>query len=683
MKEIYQTKFGRLFTQFGLALALTAATSLSLQAQEDHIAPATLNDGEAFPGYQGPSNEPSYQTDALWSVQLDANITANASSVGCAAGQYVKNAQIPAGEFWVSKWQSDTLMRFSNTGTLLQKFQIPGLTGTRSLAFDGTYLYAGANTTTIYRIDPVTKTLAPPHINSGSANSVRHCSYDPTLNSGAGGFWVGNFGTDIDAISMSGTVLTSIPSSSHGLTGMYGSAYDPYTSGGPYLWIFDQSGANTTQIQRITIATGATSPLASHNTFPDFATSNSLTSGLAGGLFVTDQFVSGQFTIGGVIQGTPNNVLFAYELANLQLANDDAAASGLRPTKGYTRIPNSQTFGETYTVQATNAGGNAISMMHVDFTVKYNGGATVFTNTQMSSGSVASGQSVTLTSAAFSPANGVGTYDITAVAYPMTGSDPNHINDTTHFQLLVTDSTFARDDDQPDGGAGYAVSGTDWAYAVALFEVNRADSLSSVWIELANPVSGDTTYAVVASAASGQPGAVLFTGPVQIIGAANQMVLPVPGGLSLAQGSYFIGCYEGGISTINLAQSASVFTPGMNFFFTPTNGWTQSGVQTARFIRPNFGTVVGVGVDNGFTSGVHVYPNPSNDKFFVSFRDQLNADVTICVTNVVGQQMRKFTMNPSLQSMTEIDLTGEAEGIYFVRIQNGEQSTVRKVVLTR
>lgn len=679
MKEIYQTRWGGLLPKTVLALVLLAS-SLGLRAQTEEIGGANLNGAEAYPGYQGPSNEPSNTPDALWTVQRDVNITSATSSAGCAAGVFVKNSQITAGEFWVSKWASDTLIRFDASGALIAKFQIAGLTGVRALTFDGTYLYAGVNGTTIYRIDPVTRTLAPPHITSGASNPVRHISYDPTLNSNAGGFWVGNFGTDIEAISMAGSLLTAIPASSHGLAGMYGSAYDPYTSGGPYLWIFNQGGANTTTIERVTIATGLTTPLAARDAFLDFQGSNGLTSGLAGGLFITDQLVSGQFTIGGVIQGTPNNVLFAYELADLVLPNDDASAANLRPTKGYTRIPVSQTYGETYTVEATNGGANTITSLAVDFTVKYNGGATVFTNTQTAS-NVASGQTVTLTSTAFSPANGVGTYDVTAIAYPVGTNDPNPANDTASFTLLVTDSTWARDDDQPDGGNGYAVSSTDWAYAVAKYEITRNDTLSSVWIELANPVSGDTTYAVVASSSAGTPSAVLYTGPVQIISGTNTMVLPVPGGLPLAAGTYFIGCYEGGTATINLAQSPNVFTAGMNYFFTPTNGWTQSGIQTARFIRPNFGVAVGVGVDNGFTQGVHVFPNPSNDRFFVSFRELVNADVTVSVVDMMGKELRTVQVNPSSQSMVELDLSGEANGIYFVRIENGTQSAVRKVVL--
>jgi hypothetical protein len=674
MKKIYQISFSRLLTGLSLSLALLAVTCLRLNAQE--MRPALDPSIEAHPGYNGPSNEPVSTPDALYDIQFDHNITTATQSVGCAAGTFVQN------KFWVSKWASDTIMQLDVNGNLISKFLVPGLTGVRAFTFDGQYIYASANSTTIYRIDTATKLLVAPNITSQSANPVRHLSFDPTLNSGAGGFWVGNFGTDIDAISMTGSVLSSISAGTHGLTGMYGSAYDNQTAGGPYLWIFNQGGANSTQIERLSLPSGTPAPLASHNVFADFSASNGLSSGLAGGLFITDQIVSGQWTLGGVIQGTPNNVLFGYELNDLVLLNDDAAADGLRPTEGYTRIPTSQTFSETYSVQATNLGGATIATMAVDFSVKYNGGATVFTNTQTTT-NVGSGQTVTLTSTGFSPANGVGTYDVMAIAYPQGGSDPNHANDTSYFQLLVTDSTYARDDDQPDGGAGYTVSAQDWAYALTNFEVVRADSLSSIWIELANPTVGDTTYAVVASTLSGIPGAVLYTGPAQIISGSNTMVLPVPGGLALAPGTYSFGCYEVAAGGINLAQSASLFTAGMNFFYTPTNGWTQSGIQTARFIRPNFGNVIGVGTENGFTTGVHVFPNPSSDKFFVSFRDQLNAEVSISVVNPVGQVVRKLSVNPSLQPQTMIELDGEANGIYFVRIENGAQSAVRKVVLSR
>ncbi|MBK9453783.1 MAG: T9SS type A sorting domain-containing protein [Bacteroidetes bacterium] len=362
MKTVYNAKLGRLLRNFGLAFVLTASANLGLQAQGNHAA-------EANPDYAGPTNEPFAQPDAQWSIQLDVNATAPTSSVGMAGAHFVKNSQITAGEFWTSKWASDTLLLWDAAGVFQQKFTIAGLTGVRSLAFDGTYIYAGTNTTTIYRIDPVTRLLAPPHINSGSVNNVRHCSYDATLDGGNGGFWVGNFGTDVDAISMSGAVLSSIPAATHGLLGMYGSAYDGFTAGGPYLWIFDQSGANTTQIERITLATGATYGLASHDVFTDFSGTNGLTSGLAGGLFITDQLVSGQFSIGGMIQGTPNNVLFSYELADIALRFEEGI-SGVKvfpnPSQGKFTVQLTDNTAAASTITVRNAVGQEIRKIEVN-----------------------------------------------------------------------------------------------------------------------------------------------------------------------------------------------------------------------------------------------------------------------------------------------------------------------------
>ncbi|MBP6638730.1 MAG: hypothetical protein KA293_00450, partial [Bacteroidia bacterium] len=161
MKEIYKTKMLRMLKGLGVAAAFTAATSLSLSAQE--MRPAVNPSVDAFAGYTGPSNEGTPTPDALFDVQFDYNITSLANSVGCAGATFVQN------KFWVSKWQSDTIMQFSKTGAFLSKFTIPGLTGVRSFTTAGAYIYAATNTTTIYRIDTALRVLAPPHITSGSA----------------------------------------------------------------------------------------------------------------------------------------------------------------------------------------------------------------------------------------------------------------------------------------------------------------------------------------------------------------------------------------------------------------------------------------------------------------------------------------------------------------------------------
>lgn len=245
---------------------------------------------------------------ALWDIHFGHNLTSSASGdVGMAGACFFYN------QFWVTRWASDTIYRFNTSGALVSEFVIPGLTGVRALTHDGNYLYASTNSTTIYRIDPLLQSLAPPHITVSSSLPARFCTYDANLNSGAGGFWIGNFTTDIEAIDMAGATLSSIPAATHGLTGMYGAAVDNFSAGGPFLWVFDQSGTNLTQINQILISTGATTGI-THDVYPDFMASHSLTSALAGGLFISDQIVPGEVTIGGITQGTPNNVLFGYEL---------------------------------------------------------------------------------------------------------------------------------------------------------------------------------------------------------------------------------------------------------------------------------------------------------------------------------------------------------------------------------
>jgi len=83
------------------------------------------------------------------------------------------------------------------------------------------------------------------------------CTYDPTLDGGNGGFWIGDFGSDIISVSMVGFELSVIPASDHNMV-IYGGAIDNVSPGGPFLWIHDQSGIapDQSEVKQIDIATG-------------------------------------------------------------------------------------------------------------------------------------------------------------------------------------------------------------------------------------------------------------------------------------------------------------------------------------------------------------------------------------------------------------------------------------------
>jgi len=267
-----------------------------------------LNSAEMAPIYFGETpNENTTGIDetvsdrAFWTIQLDVDpLPIGPGLAGC----YWTGT-----ELWVSRWGNDTLYTVSAAGVLIDTFVVAGVTGTRSITGDGTNIYLGANTSAIYKVDPITKTLT-----STITTSVPNCRYvtfDPTLDGGAGGFWAGTWATDFTAVSLSGATLSTISAATHGLTTVYGLAYDGVTPSGPYLWAFDQTvagtGATLVQLSMTGVPTGLT-----HDTQTDLT--GAPNTGLGGGVFVSSTFSPGVNTIGGLSQGVS---LFAYQIDDL------------------------------------------------------------------------------------------------------------------------------------------------------------------------------------------------------------------------------------------------------------------------------------------------------------------------------------------------------------------------------
>jgi len=251
-------------------------------------------------------NKYSHNYDkALWDIQLDVDPTTVVPSLAGVAWTGT--------EIWAAKWNSDTIVTYDAAGTSTGTFTIPTVIGTRSITTDGTSMYIGTAASTIYIVDKTTKSV------TGTINvpvgDVRYCTYDPTLDGGSGGFWTGNFTTDWTAVSMSGATLSSITAATHGLSSVYGLAYDPYSAGGPFLWAYDQ-GASGTGADIVQLTMTGTQTGVVHNTLLDLQGGNT---GIAGGLFITNSFSTGTSSIMGMNQGAS---LFAYELAGPTGIND-------------------------------------------------------------------------------------------------------------------------------------------------------------------------------------------------------------------------------------------------------------------------------------------------------------------------------------------------------------------------
>ncbi|MCB0299749.1 MAG: choice-of-anchor D domain-containing protein, partial [Calditrichaeota bacterium] len=255
-------------------------------------------------------NTPQRVMDDVWDLQFSHDIEAVSGGPGNAGvefdGQY----------YYTTRWASNLIHKYEVDGggnlVLVEEFSITGVTGLRDLAYDGQYFYGGAAAGTIYQMDFDSKTLVG---TIASPQPVRHIAYDSDLDA----FYVGNWSTDIVLVDRSGAVLNTLPAASHTGTGLYGSAYDNTSDGGPYLWIFDQNGTSTTPpvqtpnlIKQIALPSGVATGV-EYDVVPDLG--NGVDILLAGGLFISTDIVPGKVTIGGVSQSVPDG-LFGYELGD-------------------------------------------------------------------------------------------------------------------------------------------------------------------------------------------------------------------------------------------------------------------------------------------------------------------------------------------------------------------------------
>jgi len=88
---------------------------------------------------------------------------------------------------------------------------------------------------------------------------------------------------------------------------------------------------------------------------------------------------------------------------------------------------------------------------------------------------------------------------------------------------------------------------------------------------------------------------------------------------------------------------------------------------------------VSVGIANlNKPSGFKMYPNPSNGKFTIEIKN-LSKDVSITIYDMLGKMVKKIESTDS-RVLYNIDLEG-GEGIYLVRVKNGEMSWFKKFVV--
>ncbi|HPR18175.1 MAG TPA: carboxypeptidase regulatory-like domain-containing protein, partial [Candidatus Cloacimonadota bacterium] len=219
-------------------------------------------------------------TDDLFDLQFDW-------PVGVAGGE--AGVECDGTYLYTSKWNGTVFYKYDLNGNYLEEFSVTGCPGAlRDLCYDGQYFYGGAAANTVYQMDFNTQTTIS---TIAAPVAVRAIAYDADSD----GFWANNWSTTITLFSRTGATLDTFECGVW--SSYYGFAWDGYSSGGPYLWGYAQDGNTSNQLVQFDIATG----LETGVNF-DVGTVAAVSTGIAGGLCITDAFVAGYYTICGTAQ---------------------------------------------------------------------------------------------------------------------------------------------------------------------------------------------------------------------------------------------------------------------------------------------------------------------------------------------------------------------------------------------
>lgn len=340
-----------------------------------------------------------------WTMQFNHDISAG--------GTFQTGVETDGNFYYVTQESSTDILKYDMNGNYVSSFSITGVFNLQDLAYDGTYFYGGRAGPWIWKLDFDNQTMVK-QIMTGT-QQVRSIAFDPANYA----FWVSDWTTnDFVLIDTNGTVLNTIPAATHGLTGIFGTAYDDISPGGPYLWAITGQTGTTPFIYQIDINSGLQTGI-----LHDLTKDN--LNGLGGGLFIHPDIVSGTNTLGGVIKGKN---LFGYDLsstepvaldAELQTLDVDAMVKYNAPL--------------TFTGMIKNTGYTTIDTLDLSYSID---GGPAFTYT-MTNLNLAPFTDYNYTHPDIWTPTTIGTYTITIwVSNPNGSPDMNTANDTLIINVV-------------------------------------------------------------------------------------------------------------------------------------------------------------------------------------------------------------------------------------------------------
>lgn len=247
----------------------------------------------------------------------------------------------------------------------------------------------------------------------------------------------------------------------------------------------------------------------------------------------------------------------------------------------------------------------------------------------------------------------------------------------------LSDSTLARDDGEENGSIGMSFGDPNWyGYYGSEFDLAVADTLTGISVWMTTTTAGSFNLTVNTKDSTGLPTIELFhSNPIEInAGFSDWVHFTMPSEMPLAAGNYVFAV---GQDTIQ-----GVMGHGFDFDRTNPTYWIVSPVAGGGYpwfnwetgqtlmIRPHFKLEPVVSsVQEPAYATLKIYPNPTSSYVQFDFDNNPGEPFLVTLTDASGRVaiFEKTTVK-------ELNISYLPLGLYFLRIQDGEQVGIAKVV---
>ena len=129
------------------------------------------------------------------------------------------------------------------------------------------------------------------------------------------------------------------------------------------------------------------------------------------------------------------------------------------------------------------------------------------------------------------------------------------------------------------------------------------------------------------------------------------------------------------MSSISKTPASETMTMLIASFSSATSSFS-CYVNSPSTLATTICSTVGITQLSDNSASVNIYPNPASDRINIEINNQ-NDSYTLEILNTIGQVVLSKQINNSVE---QVDLSGQAAGVYFVKLQSVNNSVVRKII---